>query len=108
MRVLLDECVPRPLQKLLTGHQVSTVQQAGWGGISNGELLQRAEGQFDAFITADKNLRYQQKLSSRKIGIVELPTNDCSILKNLGQSVNDALTSLGPDKNYIEIESPDK
>ena len=108
MRVLLDECVPRPLVKLLPGHQVSTVQQAGWDGIGNGELLLRAEGQFDAFITADRNLRYQQQLSRRKIGIVELPTNDWSILKNLGPAVNDGLKSLGPDKNYVEIQLPEK
>lgn len=106
MRILLDECVPRPLQRLLTGHTVSTVQQAQWDGISNGELLQRAENLFDAFITADKNLRYQQTLSSRKIGIVELPTNDWSILKNLGKEVNAALQSLRPDHNYIEIRLP--
>ena len=57
MRVLLDECVPRPLSKLLPEHEVLTVQRMGWSGINNGELLGRAEGEFDAFITADKNLR---------------------------------------------------
>jgi hypothetical protein len=76
MKILLDECVPRPLRKLLVGHETSTAQEAGFGGIENGELLRRAEGRFDLFITADKNLRYQQNLTGRKIAIIELPTPD--------------------------------
>ena len=32
MRVLLDECVPRPLRRELAGHDVQTVQELGWGG----------------------------------------------------------------------------
>jgi predicted nuclease of predicted toxin-antitoxin system len=60
MRILLDECVPGPMRKLLGGQSCSTVQELGWGGIKNGDLLQRAEGEFDLFITSDQNLRYQQ------------------------------------------------
>src|SRR5438132_340601 len=104
MRVLLDECVPRTLQKLLPDHNVSTVQKMGWDGVTNGELLKLADGQFDVFITADKNLRYQQKLRDRKIGIIELPTPDWSILKNMGLAVNNALKALGPNNSYIEIQ----
>jgi hypothetical protein len=63
MRILLDECVPWPMHKLLSGHACSTVQELGWGGIKNGDLLQRAEGEFDVFITSDQNLRYQQNLT---------------------------------------------
>jgi hypothetical protein len=47
MRILLDECVPWPMHRLLSGHTCSSVQSQGWGGIKNGELLQRAEGEFD-------------------------------------------------------------
>jgi len=38
--------------------ELRTVQSMGWAGISNGELLRKAEGQFDLFLTADKRLRY--------------------------------------------------
>ena len=48
----------------------------GWSGIRNGELLQRAEGEFDLFITSDQNIRYQQNLAGRVIAILELSTND--------------------------------
>jgi len=51
------------MHKLLSGHDCSTVQARGWGGIKNGDLLQRAETEFDLFITADQNIRYQQTSS---------------------------------------------
>ena len=72
MRILLDECVPAALAKLLPEHQCSTVQKQGWGGVKNGELLRRAESAFDIFITADKSLRYQQNLAGRRIAIVQI------------------------------------
>lgn len=67
MKVLLDECVPWPMHRFLVGHECMTAQQCGWGGIKNGELLRKAEGQFDVFVTADQNIRYQQNLAQRLI-----------------------------------------
>ena len=60
MRVVLDECLPKRLTRELAGHEARTVQQMGWSGISNGKLLYSIRGQFDAFITVDSNLAYQQ------------------------------------------------
>ena len=76
MRILLDECVPWPMHRLLTGHSCTSVQGLGWSGIRNGDLLQKAEGEFDLFITSDQNIRYQQNLAGRLISILELSTND--------------------------------
>lgn len=59
MKVLLDACVPRPLQKFLPGHAVRTAQEMGWAQLKNGALLREAETQFDAFISTDQNLKYQ-------------------------------------------------
>ncbi len=72
MRILIDECAPRALKKVLGdhGHECRTVQEAGWAGKKNGELLSLAETAFDALITVDTNLRYQQNLAGRKIAIV--------------------------------------
>jgi len=56
MRILLDECVPWPMHRLLAGHDCTTVQQCGWGGIKNGDLLRLAEGEFDMFVTSDQNI----------------------------------------------------
>ena len=74
MRILLDENVPHPLMRYLSGHEVATVQSRGWRGILNGELLRIADESFDVFILADKNLRYQQNMDGRQIAIIELPT----------------------------------
>ena len=49
MKVVLDECLPKRLARELTGHDARTVQQMGWSGISNGELLALIGGQFEAF-----------------------------------------------------------
>lgn len=76
MKILLDECVPAPIQKLLSTHDCMTVQATGWGGIRNGDLLEQAESEFDLFITSDQNIRYQQNLTGRRIAILELSTND--------------------------------
>ncbi len=62
MRILLDECVPAPMQSLLPNHVCTTVQDRGWRGVKNGELLRKAEPEFDLFITSDQNTRYQQNL----------------------------------------------
>jgi predicted nuclease of predicted toxin-antitoxin system len=76
MRILLDECVPWPLRRLLASHSCTSVQAEGWTGIRNGELLQKAEPHFDLFITSNQNIRYQQNLTGRSLAILELSTND--------------------------------
>jgi hypothetical protein len=55
MKVLLDECTPRVLKRLLSEFEISTVQDRGWMGVTNGALLALAEGEFDVFVTTDKN-----------------------------------------------------
>ncbi len=70
MRVLLDEQLPRHLARDLTGHQVRTVQQEGWAGLKNGELLRRAAEKFEVLVTADQNLQFQQNLARARLGVV--------------------------------------
>lgn len=72
MRILLDESLPRELKAELPGHEVRTTQEMGWSSLKNGELLERAAGQFDVFATADQNLQYQQNLSTLPLAIVVL------------------------------------
>lgn len=96
MRVLLDECLPRRLGLELTGHLVSTVQQAGWAGVSNGKLLALIGGNYDAFITVDKNLPAQQKTVALSFGVIVLraPSNQLSDLRPLVPQILTALASL--------------
>ena len=72
MRVLLDECLPRRLKRELVGHDVRTAPEMEWASKRNGELLALAVGQFDVFLTADRNLSHQQDPSSFDIAILVL------------------------------------
>jgi hypothetical protein len=60
--VLLDECVDRRLAGDIVGHDVTTVPDAGWAAFKNGELLTRAQQEFDVLVTVDRNLPFQQGL----------------------------------------------
>jgi Domain of unknown function (DUF5615) len=70
VRVLLDECVPKRLKSFLLEHDVTTTPEAGWAGITNGELLRRAANEFDVFVTVDRNLTFQQNLSNLALPVV--------------------------------------
>ena len=73
MRILIDECLNWRLCRALTGHFAVSVQKLGWGGVRNGRLLALAvENRFDAFITADRNLAFQQNLGKAPIAVVVL------------------------------------
>lgn len=72
MRILLDESLPRDLSALLVGHEVTTVRDAGWSGIRNGKLLALAAARLDVFVTADRNIEFQQNLATLPIAIVIL------------------------------------
>jgi predicted nuclease of predicted toxin-antitoxin system len=72
MRVLLDECLPKKLKNEFPEMDIVTVPEAGWAGEKNGKLLALAEKQFDVFITADQNLRYQQTLFNKDIAVIVL------------------------------------
>jgi len=74
MRILFDQGTPAPLRHELVGHNVSTADEMGWDRLGNGDLLNAAEVSFDAFITTDQNLRYQQNLSGRQLAVLVLPT----------------------------------
>ena len=72
MRVLLDECVDRRLARELHGHEVQTVTGLGWAGVHNGALLAQASGQFDVFVTVDRNLAFQQPIDKLALTVVVL------------------------------------
>jgi predicted nuclease of predicted toxin-antitoxin system len=72
MRILLDESLPRDLAGVLVGHQAVTVRAAGWSGVTNGKLLELAASRFDVFLTADRNIEYQQNLAKLPVAVVVL------------------------------------
>jgi hypothetical protein len=105
MKILLDECVPWPIHKFLVEHMCATAQQKGWGGKKNGDLLRLAEKEFDLFVTADQNIRYQQNLRERTIAIIELSTNDYRRLKSFVPLLLTEIASIKPAE-YRRVEIP--
>lgn len=89
MRILLDECVDQRFRNELIGHEVLTVQEAGWAGKKNGELLSLASQNYDVFITVDRNLYFQQNFSKLNLAVLVLvaPSNRLADLKHLGSKV---------------------
>jgi hypothetical protein len=85
VRVLLDECVPRRLKHRLAGHEAQTTPEMGWASRRNGDLLRLAAREFDAFLTVDRKLQYQQHLSAFDIAIIVLvaPGNTLADLEPL-------------------------
>jgi len=73
MKVLLDECVPRKLKRLLSGHWCQTVVEAGYAGKRNGELLALAEREgFEVLVTLDRGILHQQNFAGRRISLILL------------------------------------
>ena len=96
MKILLDECVPIQVRDALPGYEVHSATDQQWRGLSNGELLRLAAQQgFDLFIVADKNMRYQQNLSSRSIAVLELWTNHRPALERHFQHISAAVAISG-------------
>ncbi len=97
MRILLDECLPQELADELAGHEVSTVQQEGWSGIENGELLRRASGKFGAFLTVDKHLQRTQDLPpDLALVTIKARSNRIQTLRPLVPDLLKALESVRP------------
>ena len=98
VRVLLDENLPRALAAELTGHEVSTVQAAGWSGTTNGELLRRAQGCFDVLLSMDRGLPHQQNLSALglRVVVIRATSNRMVHLRPLVSGILDTLASLPP------------
>jgi hypothetical protein len=97
-RVLFDEDVPRPLRRDLPGFEIQTVVEAGWSGIKNGELLRRAEAGFDVFLTADRNLQFQQNTARLMLGIVVLAAGSTKLndLRVYASEISAALEAVQP------------
>jgi predicted nuclease of predicted toxin-antitoxin system len=106
MKLLFDQGTPVPLRNHLPNHTVETAYEKGWSNLKNGDLLTRAVSNgFDALITTDQNLSYQQNLTGRKISVVVLLTTSWPRIKNHIALVVQAIDNLQPG-SYEEIPFP--
>lgn len=105
MKILFDQGVPVPLRSFLAGQVVSTAFEKGWSELANGDLLAAAETEFDALVTTDQNLRYQQNLSGRKLSILVLPTTNWPRLREHVGLIAEAILALRTS-DFIEMRIP--
>jgi hypothetical protein len=103
MRILFDQGVPAPLRHGFTGHTVSTAYEMGWAHLDNGDLLMAAEASFDALITTDQNLRYQQNVTDRQLAILVLPTTSWPKVQAQLARVAAAVDVLRPG-DFVELK----
>ena len=82
----------------LPGHSVESVPLIGWAGLGNGDLLVRADGVFDVFVTMDGALIHQQKISHRRLGIVTMAarSNEIETLRPLLPELRQAVLKVKP------------
>jgi hypothetical protein len=108
MRILFDQGTPSGIAKALSGHEVTEAIERGWDRISNGDLLKIAEAaEFDLLLTTDKNIRYQQNLTGRKIAIVVLGNSTWRVVRLYLDRVAWAVDAATPG-SYTEVDIPFK
>ncbi len=96
-RILLDEMLPRLLAGELPGHDVITVASAGWRGVLNGALLRMAEDAgVEVFITADRKMEHQQRLTERAFGFVVVNAGGTKLedLHSVAEALRDAVVRV--------------
>ena len=106
MLILFDHVTPAGIARFLKGHVVTKAKGVGWDRLSNGALLAKAEqAGFEVFVTADKNMRYQQNFTGRKIAVVMLSAPNWPIVKLRLQEIAAAVDAATPG-SYIEVHIP--
>jgi len=102
MRILFDHGTPAPLRRILSNREVATAYELGWAELANGALLSAAEAEFDALITTDQSLRYQQNLVDRKLAILVLPTTSWPRIQAHIEQIMVAVDALSPG-DFVEL-----
>ncbi len=107
MRVILDHNVPKRVRRFLVGFEVKTAHEMTWAQLSNGELIHAAEsGGFSVMITADKNLEYQQNLTSRTLALIVLTTNHWRYVSSNSAWILAAVERATPG-SFQQVDFPD-
>ena len=103
MKLLFDQGTPAPLRNHLPGHSVDTLADKGWSDKDNGELLDLAEREgYEVLVTTDQNLRHQQNLADRQIGVVVLLATAWSEVRLRTNEIGQALIAVRPGE-IVEV-----
>lgn len=103
MKILFDHGTPSPLRKYLSDHDIKTTYEHGWAKLCNGDLINRADAEYQVFVTTDKNLKYQQNLKGRKLAILVLPFASWPRLRCQTDKIRVAINGLQAG-DYLELK----
>lgn len=104
MKILLDECVTKKLKNYLIEYTVYTINEMGWNGVKNGNLMTLCnDNGFDILLTIDKNLMHQQNLNKYNVTIVVLNSFNSKIeeIRKLVPEFKNQIQTLEKRKAYI-------
>jgi len=106
MKILFDNGTPNPIARSLIEHEVTFARKIGWHELENGELIRKAEkAGYQLLLSTDKNIRYQQNLSSRKIALVVLGNSQWPMVQLHLDKIVAAVNACTPG-GYSEVEIP--
>ncbi len=106
MKILFDNGTPKPIARSLAGHTVSFARRVGWHELKNGELIQQAEDAgYEVLLSTDKNIRYQQNLTGRKIALVILGNQKWPLVKLHLDKIAVAVNAATPG-SFTEVDIP--
>ncbi len=103
MKILFDQGTPAPLRQYLAGHSVDTAYERGWSELRNGDLLTEAGNNgYDLLITTDQNIRYQQNLTGKRLGILVLRSTSWPRIQQRIGDVQEVVDGMRPG-DYREV-----
>lgn len=106
MKILFDNGTPKPISKCLTGHEITFARKIGWHELGNGELIRQAEmAGYDVLLSTDKNIRYQQNLSGRKITLIVLSNQQWPVVRLYLDRIAAVVNAATPG-SYVEVSIP--
>jgi hypothetical protein len=106
MKILFDNSTPKPIARSLKDHEVAFARQIGWHELNNGELIEKAEqAGYQVLLTTDKNIRYQQNLSARRIAIVVLGNQQWPDVRMYLERITAVVKAATPG-SYAEVDIP--
>jgi len=111
LRIVFDKNVPVGVRRFLSKHEVRTFVEMEWHPqLENGELLRAAEASgFDAMVTSDQNIRFQQNLMGRKLALVVLGSNIWPVVRDHGAAIAAKVDAATPGSHeFIEMPLPPK
>jgi hypothetical protein len=106
MRVLFDNGTPKPISRSLAGHEITYARRIGWHQLENGELIRQAENAgYEVLLSTDKNIRYQQNLSGRRIALVILGNSQWPLVRLHLDRIAAAVNAAVPG-SYTVVDIP--